>query len=367
MAEFRPSRSSASSRATSSRLRNASAIDLTQFAGLNVEQGPSRAKRRTYASLIAEAKERHARAQARPFDVTLVGRWVHGDGATTRVPTLRADRDARDRCDRTSVDLAQVTPAGAMSSARTRLPTSSSTAPTRAGAIAAVARPRGGGSPTPARPTASCRERTRRDAQRRQGSRPSRLDRARLSSCPRTRAASTRLHAPALAHRQGGTHRIASHRAIHAVGVSADARGAPPFVLGEHGVGRAESFLPRMRCRSANRALSRARARRRRRACRRVGTPRQIVAVDELARRWSFSATTASASPASSTARRALLWKAGETMQIRARGRARPHAPFRSRRARERDHAARRLGHAGGRPCAGSARSALASAREADA
>ena len=96
-------------------LRNASAIDLTQFAGLNVEQGAKpREAEDPYALLIAELKSGTPEAQARPFDVTLVGRWVHGDGATTRVPTPisapTATLEIEDATGRRRVDLAQVTP-----------------------------------------------------------------------------------------------------------------------------------------------------------------------------------------------------------------------------------------------------------------
>ena len=96
-------------------LRNASAIDLAQFAGLNVEAG-SRPKdaEDPYAALIAELKSGAPDAQARPFDVTLVGRWVHGEGAvriaptpvSTRVATLEID----DASGRRRVELAAAAP-----------------------------------------------------------------------------------------------------------------------------------------------------------------------------------------------------------------------------------------------------------------
>ncbi|HEY8242505.1 MAG TPA: FHA domain-containing protein [Casimicrobiaceae bacterium] len=96
-------------------LRNASAIDLAQFAGLNVEQGAkAREAEEPYAALIAELKSGAPEAQARPFEVALVGRWVHGDAATTRVPTPLSTPSATleidDATGRRRVDLAQVTP-----------------------------------------------------------------------------------------------------------------------------------------------------------------------------------------------------------------------------------------------------------------
>ena len=58
-------------------LRNASAIDLSQFAGLNAEReetGASREEER-YGDLIAELASGAPRTVARPYRVTLVGRW----------------------------------------------------------------------------------------------------------------------------------------------------------------------------------------------------------------------------------------------------------------------------------------------------
>jgi len=58
-------------------LRNAGAIDLSQFAGLNAERdeaGPSGDDER-YGDLIAELASGAQRSVARPYRVTLVGRW----------------------------------------------------------------------------------------------------------------------------------------------------------------------------------------------------------------------------------------------------------------------------------------------------
>jgi FHA domain-containing protein len=58
-------------------LRNASSIDLSQFAGLNAERdeaGASRDEER-YGDLIAELASGAPRSVARPYRVTLVGRW----------------------------------------------------------------------------------------------------------------------------------------------------------------------------------------------------------------------------------------------------------------------------------------------------
>jgi len=96
-------------------LRNASAIDLTQFAGLNVEPlaRPPEAED-PFASLIAELKGATPEAQARPFDVTLVGRWVHGEGAVPGVLTPIAARVATleidDASGRRRVELASAAP-----------------------------------------------------------------------------------------------------------------------------------------------------------------------------------------------------------------------------------------------------------------
>jgi len=58
-------------------LRNASAIDLSQFAGLNAEHedaAPGGDEER-YGDLIAELASGAPRSEARPYRVTLVGRW----------------------------------------------------------------------------------------------------------------------------------------------------------------------------------------------------------------------------------------------------------------------------------------------------
>ncbi|MEP7275888.1 MAG: FHA domain-containing protein, partial [Betaproteobacteria bacterium] len=58
-------------------LRNASAIDLSQFAGLNAESDDSGARgdEERYGDLIAELASGAPRSAARAFRVTLVGRW----------------------------------------------------------------------------------------------------------------------------------------------------------------------------------------------------------------------------------------------------------------------------------------------------
>jgi len=58
-------------------LRNASSIDLSQFAGLNAERGDTQANdnEERYGDLIAELSSGAASSPARAFRVTLVGRW----------------------------------------------------------------------------------------------------------------------------------------------------------------------------------------------------------------------------------------------------------------------------------------------------
>ena len=73
-------------------LRNASAIDLSQFAGLNVEAAPGAED--PYEALIAELRTTPPDAAAHPFDVTLVGRWVQTDAPLPAGGQLRS-RDER--------------------------------------------------------------------------------------------------------------------------------------------------------------------------------------------------------------------------------------------------------------------------------
>jgi hypothetical protein len=62
-------------------LRNASAIDLSQFAGLNAAQqddGTNEEEER-YADLLAELRRGSPQSVARPYRVTLLGRWSQLD------------------------------------------------------------------------------------------------------------------------------------------------------------------------------------------------------------------------------------------------------------------------------------------------
>src|ERR1700682_1020134 len=62
-------------------LRNASAIDLSQFAGLNAAQqddGTSEEEQR-YGELLAELRRGSPQSVARPYRVTLLGRWAQFD------------------------------------------------------------------------------------------------------------------------------------------------------------------------------------------------------------------------------------------------------------------------------------------------
>ena len=58
-------------------LRNASAIDLTQFAGLNAEHedGAAEKDEERYGDLIAELSSGASRGESLPYRVTIVGRW----------------------------------------------------------------------------------------------------------------------------------------------------------------------------------------------------------------------------------------------------------------------------------------------------
>ena len=80
-------------------LRNASAIDLSQFAGLTAIQDGRAAARDEdpYADLIADLRGDPAAASASPYEVELVGRWSSGDAPAgdAHKPVPRA-RDARD-------------------------------------------------------------------------------------------------------------------------------------------------------------------------------------------------------------------------------------------------------------------------------
>jgi FHA domain len=70
-------------------LRNASAIDLSQFAGLNAAQQDAGTKEEAerYGELLAELRHGSPRSVARPYRVTLLGRWSQLD-----VPAPASDR-----------------------------------------------------------------------------------------------------------------------------------------------------------------------------------------------------------------------------------------------------------------------------------
>jgi hypothetical protein len=163
-------------------LRNASAIDLSQFAGLNAEReepGASREQER-YGDLIAELASGAPPTVARPYRVTLVGRWSEATPASAGVRTGALDGprtplaarpiavDIEDAAGARHVELAVV--AGhRYAIGKGEAATSSSTARSRVAAIAKYGSTRvRGGWPTPARPTASAsspptaRRRTRR-------------------------------------------------------------------------------------------------------------------------------------------------------------------------------------------------------------
>jgi FHA domain-containing protein len=74
-------------------LRNASAIDLSQFAGLNAERDEALASRdeERYGDLITELASGAPRSVARPYRVTLVGRWSELAAATADERTAARD------------------------------------------------------------------------------------------------------------------------------------------------------------------------------------------------------------------------------------------------------------------------------------
>jgi hypothetical protein len=72
-------------------LRNASAIDLTQFAGLNAVRPVTPAEDDGYADLLAELQASTAEDEAPPYQVTLMGRWTSSSAHAAAPP-----REARD-------------------------------------------------------------------------------------------------------------------------------------------------------------------------------------------------------------------------------------------------------------------------------
>ncbi len=74
-------------------LPNASAIDLSQFGGLNAARAPVDADDdEGYAELLAELRATTASAQPRAFDVALLGRWVEVDAHGAAVRPSQAPR-----------------------------------------------------------------------------------------------------------------------------------------------------------------------------------------------------------------------------------------------------------------------------------
>ena len=77
-------------------LRNASAIDLSQFAGLNIARDPGASPADDpYCELIAELQKGDAKANPHDFDVTLVGRWVQTDAPVSDAAAGRGRSEAR--------------------------------------------------------------------------------------------------------------------------------------------------------------------------------------------------------------------------------------------------------------------------------
>jgi pSer/pThr/pTyr-binding forkhead associated (FHA) protein len=82
-------------------LRNASAVDLGQFAGLNASAREHDAKDADdgYAELIAELRSASPQGDAQPYQVTIVGRWSQSDapghGDVSHPAAARAAPDVR--------------------------------------------------------------------------------------------------------------------------------------------------------------------------------------------------------------------------------------------------------------------------------
>ena len=72
-------------------LPNASAIDLSQFSGLNAERGDEDADDDGYSELLAELRSANPAPTARLFEVNLIGRWSEagptGPAARGRTPS----------------------------------------------------------------------------------------------------------------------------------------------------------------------------------------------------------------------------------------------------------------------------------------
>jgi pSer/pThr/pTyr-binding forkhead associated (FHA) protein len=71
------------------RLPNASAIDLTQFAGLEAGAEAAAASRSDYDDLLEELRTDEPEV-AKPYEVTLVGRWSDAERGPERAPAKRA-------------------------------------------------------------------------------------------------------------------------------------------------------------------------------------------------------------------------------------------------------------------------------------
>ena len=151
------------------RLPNASAIDLSQFAGLNAgrEPGPEAPTDDGFEDLMSELRDAEPAAGKRAYDVTLVGRWsAHDARATSGAPRARLARHADDAARGVALELEVDDGAGRVapssprcrvaitSSAKTRRATSRWRASTRVAATAnsgwSTAH---GGRSIPARPT----------------------------------------------------------------------------------------------------------------------------------------------------------------------------------------------------------------------
>jgi pSer/pThr/pTyr-binding forkhead associated (FHA) protein len=74
-------------------LPNASAIDLSQFAGLNVERGDESTEDDDYSELLAELRTTKPSEGTRPYEVSLIGRWSEaGAGSSAAASRLEMPR-----------------------------------------------------------------------------------------------------------------------------------------------------------------------------------------------------------------------------------------------------------------------------------
>ncbi len=94
MQEFRPEQVKRYlAREVIGRLPNAAVIDLSQFAGLcDLEAREARRRKASTASCWPRSAPRPIRRVARPYEVSVLGRWSENDRAARRAPLGSASR-----------------------------------------------------------------------------------------------------------------------------------------------------------------------------------------------------------------------------------------------------------------------------------